>query len=204
MSNTRGNTYSRGNLHLSDSDPKYWRWSMDELALIDLPAQIDKALAVSGAKKLGYVGHSQGCTLAYMLLAAKVSYNAKIDVVVHVGPVVFTEYVRAPFLRAGYSKAVQSDQVRMLGALRRACKNRREQKLTVAHSLRCLCLSPVSAVVHAMHAVAEEHRAGRVPCHARPGDHEPAHVRTGQKLQRVLHAANQRHVLRALAVCAAH
>lgn len=116
MSNTRGNTYARGHLHLSESDPKYWRWSLDELALIDLPAQIDKALAVSGAKKLGFVGHSQGCTLAYMLLAAKASYNDKINVVVHVGPVVFIEYIRAPFQKGSTSKAVQSDQVRRAAA----------------------------------------------------------------------------------------
>lgn len=33
--------------------------SMDQYALIDNPAMIDKALEVSGASKLAFVGHSQ-------------------------------------------------------------------------------------------------------------------------------------------------
>jgi len=32
---------------------------MDEIALIDLPAMINTALRVTGAKKMGSVGHSQ-------------------------------------------------------------------------------------------------------------------------------------------------
>jgi hypothetical protein len=33
--------------------------SIDEYALIDLPAQVNTALKVAGAKKLAIVGHSQ-------------------------------------------------------------------------------------------------------------------------------------------------
>jgi lysosomal acid lipase/cholesteryl ester hydrolase len=109
MSNTRGNTYSRGHLLLNQWGQRYWRFSMDELALIDLPAQIDYVLKTTQAKKLAYVGHSQGCTLAYMLLSEKAAYNDKISVVVHVGPVGFIEYIRAPFLKA--QPVIKSDQV---------------------------------------------------------------------------------------------
>ncbi|WIA28628.1 hypothetical protein OEZ86_011165 [Tetradesmus obliquus] len=108
MSNTRGNTYSRGHVLLNQWGQRYWRFSIDELALVDLPAQIDYALKTTGASKLAYVGHSQGCTLAYMLLSEKEAYNDKISVVVHVGPVGFIEYIRAPFLKA--QPIVKSDQ----------------------------------------------------------------------------------------------
>lgn len=59
MANTRGNTYSRGNFHHSHRDYEYWYHSIDEYATIDNPAMINKALEVSGASKLAWVGHSQ-------------------------------------------------------------------------------------------------------------------------------------------------
>ena len=43
------------------------------------------ALAKAGAKKLAFIGHSQGCTLAFALLAAIPEYNDKISVVNHMG-----------------------------------------------------------------------------------------------------------------------
>jgi hypothetical protein len=45
-----------------------------------------------------------------MLLADKTSYNDKISVVVHIGPVAFPEYIRAPFLNA--QPKIHSDAVR--------------------------------------------------------------------------------------------
>jgi hypothetical protein len=64
MANTRGNTFSRGNLDYNFRDPLYWRHTIDQYALVDAPAQIDMALQVSGAKKLAVVGHSQVSTAA--------------------------------------------------------------------------------------------------------------------------------------------
>lgn len=64
MSNTRGNTYSRGHLVYKEWQPEYWYTSIDTLALKDLPAMIDYTLNKTGAKKVAYVGHSQvrgGC-----------------------------------------------------------------------------------------------------------------------------------------------
>jgi hypothetical protein len=59
MPNTRGNVFSRGNYQYSHREHEYWYHSIDEYALIDNPVMIDKALAVSGASKLAFVGHSQ-------------------------------------------------------------------------------------------------------------------------------------------------
>ncbi|WIA20837.1 hypothetical protein OEZ85_005188 [Tetradesmus obliquus] len=100
MANTRGNTFSRGNYKHSYRDPEYWYHSMDEYALIDLPAQVNTALAVTGAPKLAVVGHSQGGSLAYAMLAAMPEMNEKVSVVAHLGPVVFLDFLRAPFLKA--------------------------------------------------------------------------------------------------------
>eukprot|EP00879_Flechtneria_rotunda_P000554 GHRR01000660.1.p1 GENE.GHRR01000660.1~~GHRR01000660.1.p1 ORF type:complete len:576 (+),score=135.60 GHRR01000660.1:200-1927(+) len=101
MGNTRGNTYSRRNLQgLYAFQLEFWYFGLDQLALLDLSTMVDFALATSGASKLGYVGHSQGCTLAYLLCAAKPEYNNKFSVLAHLGPVVFVDFFRAVTLRA--------------------------------------------------------------------------------------------------------
>jgi pimeloyl-ACP methyl ester carboxylesterase len=100
MANTRGNTFSRGNYQYSYRDVEYWYHTIDEYGLIDAPTQINKALEVSGAKKLAFVGHSQGSTVIYTTLAALPEMNEKVSVVMHMGPVAFLDFFRAPFLRA--------------------------------------------------------------------------------------------------------
>eukprot|EP00877_Chromochloris_zofingiensis_P014376 jgi/Chrzof1/9192/Cz03g39100.t1 len=109
MANTRGNTYSRGNLKYRAQDPKYWYFGLDELALIDLPTQIDFMLSSTGAKKTAFVGHSQGCSLIYMLLAKMTEYNDKISVVAQWGPVAFVKYFRSPLLKR--MAAIRGDQI---------------------------------------------------------------------------------------------
>ncbi|KIZ02804.1 lipase, family member K [Monoraphidium neglectum] len=99
MANTRGNTYSRGNRHYTQLEHGFWEFSMDELALLDLPSQIDFVLKTSGQKSLGFIGHSQGCTLSVMLLAAKPEYNKKIWLLMMLGAVTHVQYIAAPFLR---------------------------------------------------------------------------------------------------------
>jgi lysosomal acid lipase/cholesteryl ester hydrolase len=59
MANTRGNTYSRRHKTLNPEGLEFWRFSIDELALIDLPTQIDFILTTTGAESTAFVGHSQ-------------------------------------------------------------------------------------------------------------------------------------------------
>ncbi|WIA37407.1 hypothetical protein OEZ86_014332 [Tetradesmus obliquus] len=100
MANTRSNTFSRGNYNYSHRQSEYWYHSIDEYGLIDLPAQVNAALQVAGAKKLAIVGHSQGCSVAYAMLSTMPEMNSRVSVVAHLGPVVFLDYFRAPFMRA--------------------------------------------------------------------------------------------------------
>jgi hypothetical protein len=58
--NTRGDTYSRRNVNgLYSYQAEFWYFSIDQLALIDLPTMIDFVLGKTGASKLAFVGHSQ-------------------------------------------------------------------------------------------------------------------------------------------------
>jgi pimeloyl-ACP methyl ester carboxylesterase len=99
MPNSRGNVYSRGNRRYRSTDFGYWDNSMDELALLDRPAQIDFVLNFTGLPSVGTVGHSQGCTLTVMLLAMRPEYINKIWMLMLMGPVTHSEYIQTPFLK---------------------------------------------------------------------------------------------------------
>jgi lysosomal acid lipase/cholesteryl ester hydrolase len=70
LGNVRGNTYSRNHTHLQVLDPRFWAFSWDDMALKDLPAMLVAELALTGVNTLGYVGHSQGTTVAMALLSS--------------------------------------------------------------------------------------------------------------------------------------
>jgi predicted alpha/beta hydrolase len=78
VANSRCNSYSAGNREYRSTDAGYWQSSLDELALLDLPATIDAVLRMTGAPQLSVVGHSQGAALPAMLLAARPEYNKKV------------------------------------------------------------------------------------------------------------------------------
>ena len=45
--NSRGNKYSMGHTHLSNSDSKYWDFSFEDIALKDTPAVVSYILALT-------------------------------------------------------------------------------------------------------------------------------------------------------------
>lgn len=64
--NIRGN-YNMGHTHYARWDPRFWAWSIEQLAL-DLNDVVDYILQVTGYRQLAYVGHSQGvATMAVAL-----------------------------------------------------------------------------------------------------------------------------------------
>jgi pimeloyl-ACP methyl ester carboxylesterase len=42
------------------SDPRMWAWNIKEMATLDLPALVDRVLALTDSPKLALIGHSQG------------------------------------------------------------------------------------------------------------------------------------------------
>ena len=59
LGNTRGNKYSKGH---QGSPSNYDRWNFDfeEMGDLDITAEIEYSLKVTGEKKVAYIGHSQG------------------------------------------------------------------------------------------------------------------------------------------------
>lgn len=79
MGNARGNSYSKKHVNLSKSDPKFWIFDWNEIALYDLPAMINFALNKSKARNLQYIGHSQGGSVYLALNSMKPEYKSKIS-----------------------------------------------------------------------------------------------------------------------------
>lgn len=99
LGNTRGNKYSRHHASKHVHHPDFWQFSIDEIALHDLPAMLDYALKTAEQTKLTYIGHSQGSTVFFALLASKPEYKEKITIMYALAPMVYMTNVRSPLLR---------------------------------------------------------------------------------------------------------
>jgi pimeloyl-ACP methyl ester carboxylesterase len=99
MPNTRGSLYSQKHLSLQPNEKAFWAYSLDEQAVVDLPAFIDLALKVTGAPSLTLMGHSQGGILELMTLAARPEYNDKVDLALGLAPVYFPSMIATPLIR---------------------------------------------------------------------------------------------------------
>ena len=85
-------------ISLSSSSPgrQYWSFSIDEMALIDLPAIIDYVIDKTNHQSIGYIGHSQGNFIMLALLSAKPEYSQKIRPYISLSPVFYTEQLKTP------------------------------------------------------------------------------------------------------------
>ena len=68
LGNSRGNIFSfkHKTFDPSDINGKYWDFCMDEKAKYDIPAFVSFVKQKTGAKKISYIGHSQGTTIFLM------------------------------------------------------------------------------------------------------------------------------------------
>ena len=71
IGSNRGTEYSRGHTSLAGGDPRYWAFSWAEMGIYDDVANIKKVKEVSGARKVFYIGYSQGTTQMFYALAHK-------------------------------------------------------------------------------------------------------------------------------------
>ncbi|KAK9461311.1 Alpha/Beta hydrolase protein [Lipomyces oligophaga] len=101
LGNNRGNKYSKKHLSRSPVDINFWDFSMDELALYDIPDTIDYVLSTTGEKSLAYIGFSQGSAQAFAALSLHPQLNAKVSVFVALAPA-----MAPPGLRAGVVDAL--------------------------------------------------------------------------------------------------
>ena len=66
----RATPFSKNHTTFEEDDKKnFWNWSLDQIALLDLPAAVDYVLAETGRAKIGYIGHGQGARVMLMLMS---------------------------------------------------------------------------------------------------------------------------------------
>ena len=85
----RATPFSSNNTYFKWYQKEYWDWSLDEIALLDLPAAIDYVRNYTGRKQIGYIGYSQGNLVMLMLLSRVHKYNEMIKPFVALGPVFY-------------------------------------------------------------------------------------------------------------------
>lgn len=88
LGNSRGNKYSRNHTTYNpDNDKAFWEFSWDQMASMDVPAQVDFVLSQTGHSKLVYIGHSQGTTQMFAHLSEDDTFAEKLHVAVMLNPV---------------------------------------------------------------------------------------------------------------------
>ncbi|KAJ1911500.1 cholesterol esterase [Tieghemiomyces parasiticus] len=86
LGNSRGNKYSYRHLTRRTWQNKFWDFSLDELAMFDVPDTVDYILAATGVSQLAYVGFSQGTCQMFCSLSSNVTLNRKVSVFVALAP----------------------------------------------------------------------------------------------------------------------
>ena len=95
IGHNRGTVHSLGHLSKDSqaSNSDYWDFNIDDYALKDLPANLETVKERTGAKKLIYIGHSQGTTLFFMLYMHNPSYvESSIEKFISIGTVYTINY----------------------------------------------------------------------------------------------------------------
>lgn len=95
MGNFRGNTYGLGHVPpVTSKDSDFWIFSWDEMGQYDLEATINKALSVSNANSLYYMGHSEGTLTAFAKFSEDLEFAKKIKMFFALGPVATVKYIK--------------------------------------------------------------------------------------------------------------
>ncbi len=110
IGNSRGNTYSRKHIDMVGHNPsnyssKFWDFSWDELGEYDLPAMLTYIKSRTGAARVKYVCHSQGCTMLVVLGCLDPGFlDSNIDAAA----------AFAPAMHAYYQQSVGVDIMRLI------------------------------------------------------------------------------------------
>lgn len=96
LANSRGNIYGQRHVSKSSWDPRFWAFTFDEQIEYDLPAVIEFVQKLTGHKKVGYVGHSQGTLMMFGLQSMHPEYADIVEPFVALAPVAYCHHTRSP------------------------------------------------------------------------------------------------------------
>jgi len=80
-----------GHTTFSRSDPRFWDWTIRDLAMYDFPAMVNHVCDVTGYFKIAFIGHSQGNGLAFLSLSKglRPELGKKLSLFVALAPAVY-------------------------------------------------------------------------------------------------------------------
>ncbi|XP_041972667.1 lipase 1-like [Aricia agestis] len=101
VGNMRGNYYARRHETLDpDRDAAFWDFGVEEIGLHDIPATIDYVLQHTGARKLNYVGFSQGSGTFFVMCSEVPGACDKVNVHIGLAPAARQTHTRSVIYRA--------------------------------------------------------------------------------------------------------
>ena len=112
VGNSRGNKYSRNNQFVDQKDKKFWDYSFQEMGRYDVPANIKFILEKTGAKKIIYVGHSQGTSQMFAALSdpdVSAYVNSKVSKFIALAPIVYMAFQESVLIRTASSNKLLVD-----------------------------------------------------------------------------------------------
>lgn len=86
FANARGNKYSQQHMSKNPKDLPFWDFSLNEMAMYDLPDAVDYILEMTGAPSLTYIGFSQGTAQAFAGLSINPKLNDKVNLFIALAP----------------------------------------------------------------------------------------------------------------------
>lgn len=108
LGNVRGNKYSCRHVSLKPFESKFWDFSLDEMAMFDLPCMIDFILQHTGNEKLSYIGFSQGTGAALACFSLLPRVASKISIFVALSPAAKAKGLRKGMLQTFINMAPES------------------------------------------------------------------------------------------------
>jgi len=98
MGNSRGNLYSREHVSIDPNSEAFWKFSWDQMAQFDLPAQMSYIRNETGYDRVGWIGHSEGTMVVFAGLSLHPEWADMFSVMIAFGPVATVGHITNEFL----------------------------------------------------------------------------------------------------------
>ena len=86
LGNNRCNKYSHKHIYYKPTEDRFWDYSLDELALFDVPSCVDFILDLTKAERLTFIGFSQGSAQGFACFSTNRKIADKVNLFVALGP----------------------------------------------------------------------------------------------------------------------